>query len=112
MVTEVFTEKILTRRKFFKNAAGMGGGVTGYLKIAHLAEAHNLPVTTHGIHDIHVHLLAAVPNSSYLEVHGFGLEPYLAHPLQIDNGEALAPDRPGHGVELNWKALEAYRGAP
>ena len=88
------------------------GGVTGYLKIAHLAEAHNLPVTTHGIHDIHVHLLAAVPNSSYLEVHGFGLEPYMANPLRIEHGEALAPDRPGHGVELDWKALEAYRGAP
>ncbi|MEE8554897.1 MAG: mandelate racemase/muconate lactonizing enzyme family protein [bacterium] len=88
------------------------GGVTGYLKIAHLAEAHNLPVTTHGIHDIHVHLLAAVPNSSYLEVHGFGLEPYMANPLRIEHGEALAPDRPGHGVELDWKALEAHRGAP
>ena len=64
------------------------GGVTAYLKIAHLAEAHNLPVTTHGIHDIHVHLLAAVPNSSYLEVHGFGLEPYMANPLRIEHGEA------------------------
>ena len=46
------------------------GGVTGWMKVAHLAEAHNLPVTTHGVHDLHVHLLAAVPNASYLEAHG------------------------------------------
>ena len=57
------------------------GGVTAWMKIAHLAEAHNLPVTTHGVHDLHVSLLAAVPNASYLEVHGFGLERFIEEPL-------------------------------
>ncbi len=85
------------------------GGVTAWLKVAHLAEAHNLPVTSHGVHDLHVHLLAAVPNASYLEVHGFGLERFIAHPLEIRDGEALAPDRPGHGVELDWKGLDPLR---
>ena len=85
------------------------GGVTVWLKVAHVAEAHNLPVTSHGVHDLHVHLLAAVPNASYLEVHGFGLERFIAHPLQLTDGEAVAPDRPGHGVELDWQALEALR---
>ena len=82
------------------------GGITVWLKVAHVAEAHNLPVTTHGVHDLHVHLLAAVPNASYLEAHGFGLERFLAHPLKIEEGCAIAPDRPGHGVELDWEALE------
>jgi L-alanine-DL-glutamate epimerase-like enolase superfamily enzyme len=86
------------------------GGVTGWLKVAHLAEAHNLPVTTHGVHDLHVHLLAAVPNASYLEAHGFGLEAYLHNPLQIEDGYAVATDRPGHGVLFNWDALEPLRG--
>ena len=44
------------------------------MKVAHLAEAYNLPVTSHGVHDLTVHLLAAVPNKSFLEVHGFGLD--------------------------------------
>jgi L-alanine-DL-glutamate epimerase-like enolase superfamily enzyme len=87
------------------------GGVTAWLKVAHVAEAHNLPVTSHGVHDLHVHLLAAVPNASYLEVHGFGLERFIAHPLEIREGEAVAPDRPGHGVELDWKGLEPTRVA-
>jgi L-alanine-DL-glutamate epimerase-like enolase superfamily enzyme len=85
------------------------GGITVWLKVARLAEAHNLPVTSHGVHDVHVHLLAAVPNASLLEVHGFGLERYLAHPLAITDGLATAPDRPGHGVELDWAALEEHR---
>src|SRR5215472_10386967 len=53
------------------------GGVTAFLKIAHLAEAFNLPITSHGAHDVTVQLLAALPNRSYLEVHGFGLERFL-----------------------------------
>jgi L-alanine-DL-glutamate epimerase-like enolase superfamily enzyme len=85
------------------------GGVTVFMKVAHLAESFNLPVTSHGAHDVTVHLLAAVPNRSYLEAHGFGLDRYLVHPLQIVEGNALAPDRPGHGVEFDWDALEALR---
>ena len=85
------------------------GGVTVFMKVCHLAEAFNLPVTSHGAHDITVHLLAAVPNRSYLEAHGFGLDRFIAAPLRIEAGMAVAPDRPGHGVELDWKALETVR---
>ena len=85
------------------------GGVTAFMKVCHLAEAFNLPVTSHGAHDITVHLLAAVPNRSYLEAHGFGLDRFIAAPLRIEAGMAVAPDRPGHGVELDWKALETVR---
>ncbi|NBJ10024.1 mandelate racemase/muconate lactonizing enzyme family protein [Microvirga arsenatis] len=81
------------------------GGVTPFMKIAHLAEAFNLPVTSHGAHDVTVHLLAACPNRSYLEAHGFGLERYIAEPLTIQEGFALAPDRPGHGIDFDWQGL-------
>jgi len=85
------------------------GGVTVFLKICHLAEAFNLPVTSHGAHDLTVHLLAAVPNRSYLEVHGFGLDRFIAEPLRIEEGFAVAPDRLGHGIEFDWKAFERLR---
>jgi len=85
------------------------GGVTAFMKVCHLAEAFNLPVTSHGAHDITVHLLAAVPNRSYLEAHGFGLDRFIAEPLRIEAGMAVAPDRPGHGVDFDWKALESVR---
>jgi L-alanine-DL-glutamate epimerase-like enolase superfamily enzyme len=81
------------------------GGVTAFMKIARLAEAFNLPVTSHGAHDVTVHLLAACPNRSYLEAHGFGLDRYIEHQIALEDGMALAPTRPGHGVNFDWKAL-------
>ena len=85
------------------------GGVTPFMKIAHLAEAFKLPVTRPGAHDVPVHLLAACPNRSYLEAHGFGLERYIAEPLEIQDGFALAPDRPGHGIAFDWKGLDTIK---
>ncbi|HVG76601.1 MAG TPA: mandelate racemase/muconate lactonizing enzyme family protein, partial [Patescibacteria group bacterium] len=85
------------------------GGVTVFMKVCHLAESFNLPVTSHGAHDLSVHLLAAAPNRSYLEAHGFGLDRYIAEPLRMQEGCAIAPDRPGHGVTFDWKALESLR---
>jgi L-alanine-DL-glutamate epimerase-like enolase superfamily enzyme len=85
------------------------GGITPWLKVAKLAEAHNLPVTSHGVHDLHVHVLAAVPNSSFLEAHGFGLERFIEHPLTIEEGFALAPERLGHGIALDFAALESLQ---
>jgi L-alanine-DL-glutamate epimerase-like enolase superfamily enzyme len=85
------------------------GGVTPFMKIAHLAEAFNMPVTSHGAHDVTVHLLAACPNRSYLEAHGFGLDRYIAEPLRIQDGFALAPNRPGHGIEFDWRGLEGIK---
>jgi L-alanine-DL-glutamate epimerase-like enolase superfamily enzyme len=82
------------------------GGITAFMKVCHLAQAFHLPVTSHGAHDVTVHLLAAAPNRSYLEAHGFGLDRFIAEPMRLEEGAAVAPERPGHGVEFDWKALE------
>ncbi len=84
------------------------GGITPWMKIAALAEANNLPITSHGVHDLHVHLLAAIPNHSYLEVHGFGLEQYLSEHLVLEDGYALAPNCLGHGVKLEKEKLQQH----
>jgi len=85
------------------------GGVTGWMNVARMAAKFGLPVTSHGVQELHVHLLAAVPNTSLLEAHGFVLTPFLRHSLEMEDGYAIAPDRPGHGVEFDWDALEKYR---
>ena len=56
-----------------------------------------------------VHLLCAAPNGAYLEAHGFGLDRYIAEPLRIEDGFAIAPSRPGHGIAFDWAGLEALR---
>jgi hypothetical protein len=56
-------------------------------------------------------LLAAAPNRSYLEAHGFGLDRYIADPMEIDEGLAVAPERPGHGIRFDWAALDTVCSA-
>ncbi|MEM9030903.1 MAG: mandelate racemase/muconate lactonizing enzyme family protein [Pseudomonadota bacterium] len=85
------------------------GGITPFMKVAALAEAYNLPVTSHGAHDVTVHLLAACPNRSFMETHGFGLDRYLESALEMRDGKAIAPDRPGHGVSFLWDKLDQVR---
>lgn len=85
------------------------GGMTVFRKVAGLAEARNLPVTSHGVHDLTVSLLAAAPTRTYMEAHGFGLDQFILEPLQIVDGHAIANERAGHGVDLDWEALEPHR---
>jgi hypothetical protein len=87
------------------------GGMTTFRKVCALAEAHNLPVTSHGVHDLTVQPLAAAPNRSSMEAHGFGLDRFMTEPLRIEDGHAVAPERPGHGVELDFEALEVHRAS-
>jgi len=84
------------------------GGITIWMKIAHLAESHNLRITSHGVHDLAVHLLSAVPNDSLLEIHGFELDRFMSNSLLLEDGYAIAPDHPGHGITLLWEAMDEY----
>ena len=79
------------------------GGITNWMRVGALAYAHNLQVTSHGVHELHLHLLAAIPNASLLEVHSFGLERFIMNPPRLSDGLMCAPDTPGHGV--NWEHL-------
>lgn len=85
------------------------GGITGWLKVAALAEAFNLPVCTHGMQELHVSLMAACHHAGYMEIHSFPIDQYTKRPLVIKNGTVEAPDIPGVGVEFDWDCIEKYR---
>ncbi|MEP7457292.1 mandelate racemase/muconate lactonizing enzyme family protein [Phyllobacterium sp. SB3] len=84
------------------------GGVTGFAKIARYAESHSAITTSHGLHDLSIHLLAAFPGTDFLEVHGYSLDAFLSRPLRIVDGYAEAPNTSGHGIELDWQKLERH----
>lgn len=87
------------------------GGITGWLKVAHLTQAYNLTVSSHGMQELHVSLLAAMPNAGYLEMHSFPIDQYTTRPLVIDpaSGMAIAPEEPGIGVTFDWQKLAPYQ---
>ncbi|GAC1390903.1 MAG: mandelate racemase/muconate lactonizing enzyme family protein [Variovorax sp.] len=84
------------------------GGITPWLKIAHLAEAHNLAVCPHFLMELHVSLCAAVPNSRWVEYIP-QLDDMTTSRLRIDAGHAVAPETPGLGIEWDAAQLQARR---
>ena len=85
------------------------GGITGWLRVAALAKCFHLPVCTHGMQELHVSLLAAMPHAGYMEIHSFFIDQYTQHPVRVENGIARAPDSPGIGVEFDWEKLDEFQ---
>ncbi|TYK67214.1 mandelate racemase/muconate lactonizing enzyme family protein [Colwellia echini] len=85
------------------------GGITGFLRVAKMAKENNLPLCSHGMHELHVSLLASQSHAGYLEVHSFPIDQYTKHPLQLDeDGRAIAPDVVGTGVDFDDALLGQY----
>jgi L-alanine-DL-glutamate epimerase-like enolase superfamily enzyme len=84
------------------------GGITPWLKVAHLAEAHNVPVCPHFLMELHVSLCAAVPNSRYVEYIP-QLTAVTRTGLSIEEGHALAPTAPGLGIDWDLDAIDDLR---
>jgi L-alanine-DL-glutamate epimerase-like enolase superfamily enzyme len=84
---------------------GRIGGITPWLKVAHMAEAFNIPVCPHFLMEIHLGLCCAVPNSRWLEYIP-QLDLVTSSQIRIENGRAIPSDSPGLGIDWDWKALE------
>lgn len=84
------------------------GGITPFLKIAHLAEAFGLPLACHLMPEISAQVLTAVPNGLIVEYVPWAWRLFNGCP-QIEKGQLIMSDRPGHGLELNPEALAKYR---
>jgi len=84
------------------------GGITPWIKVAAMAEARGIPVAGHVIPEVHVHLLAAVPNGHLIEYMPRS-EPIFRTRLKLEDGHLVAPQAPGLGVELDGEACEKYR---
>jgi L-alanine-DL-glutamate epimerase-like enolase superfamily enzyme len=82
------------------------GGITPWLKVAHLAEAFNLGVCPHFLMELHVSLCAAVPSAAWVEYIP-QLDAIADSRLVIDDGHAAAPDAPGLGIAWRWDQIQA-----
>ncbi len=80
------------------------GGITPWLKTAHLAEAFNIPVCPHFLMELHLPLVAAVPNGAWLE-HIPQLDDITTSRIEIAEGHAIPPGVPGNGIAWDWAAI-------
>jgi L-alanine-DL-glutamate epimerase-like enolase superfamily enzyme len=84
------------------------GGVTQWMKVAAMAEAFNLPIVSHVMPEILIHVIAACPNGLTVEYMPWMLQLYKETPA-IENGELVLPDKPGLALELDEKVVERFR---
>jgi L-alanine-DL-glutamate epimerase-like enolase superfamily enzyme len=84
------------------------GGITQWLKVAGMAEAFNLPVVSHLIPEVHVHLIGAVPNGLTVEYMPWLGALFKEVPRQQD-GELVMPSAPGLGLEFDEAILARYK---
>jgi mandelate racemase len=82
------------------------GGVTGWLRAAALAETHGIPLCGHAFPEPSLHLLATSPASQWMEYADM-VETILQEPMQLNDGCATAPARPGFGLEWDEKAVQS-----
>lgn len=83
------------------------GGITQWRKVAGMAEAFNLPVVSHLIPEIHVHLVAACPNGLTVEYMPWTLRLFEETP-KIEDGMLVVPPKPGLGLKFDADAIKRY----
>jgi L-talarate/galactarate dehydratase len=76
------------------------GGIGNWMKVAAMAEAFNIPVVSHLLPEIHVHLASSAPNGLTVEYMPWSFRLFEEVPVPV-NGELSVPKKPGLGLEFN-----------
>jgi L-alanine-DL-glutamate epimerase-like enolase superfamily enzyme len=85
---------------FIQPDAPRVGGITPFLQIATLADQAHLALAPHFAMEIHVHLAAAYPGTTWVE-HFDWLEPLFNERLELRDGRMTVPRTPGLGLSLS-----------
>ncbi len=82
------------------------GGITPWLKTAHMAETFNIAVCPHFLMELHLPLVCAVPNATWLEYIP-QLDGVTGSKMEIIDGHGIASNAPGLGIDWDWDAIAA-----
>jgi L-alanine-DL-glutamate epimerase-like enolase superfamily enzyme len=88
---------------------GRIGGITPWRRVAALAQAHHVPVCGHVLPEVHVHLLASIPNGYLVEYVPRSVGILQSMPA-LEDGCLVAPQSPGLGLALDADAVRSYSG--
>jgi L-alanine-DL-glutamate epimerase-like enolase superfamily enzyme len=84
------------------------GGVSEFVKVAHMADALDIPVSSHIFTEQSLSVMAALGNATYLE-HMPWFAALFAEKLEMRDGAVVVPERPGFGFTFDWDAIERWR---
>ena len=81
------------------------GGVSEFMRVGHMAESFDIPVSSHLFPETSIQLLGALSNASYLEYMPWFSVLY-REKLEFEDGDALVPERPGFGFTFDTDYIE------
>ena len=88
------------------------GGISEFIRVAEMADEHQVPLYPHAMHQLHVSLAAANPITRMVEYFTdnsiLNLGVLLEDSAPAVNGRLPLPDDPGIGLNFNPRALERY----
>ncbi|WP_213775785.1 enolase C-terminal domain-like protein [Bradyrhizobium sp. dw_78] len=87
------------------------GGVTGWLRAAHIASAAGIQFSNHLYPEFSAHLMRVTPTAHWLEWVDWAT-PILAEPMQPVDGQLTPSASPGAGVSWNETAVAKYLVRP
>jgi D-arabinonate dehydratase len=90
------------------------GGVTEWIKVAHIADIYDLKVSPHANWNIHSHLVAATSNALFVEYFDPSteikvLDKVVADPVAPVDGYISPPDKPGYGITYDEARIADFR---
>lgn len=76
------------------------GGVSEFMRVGHMAESHDVPVSSHLFPETSLQVLGALSNTIYLEYMPWFSKLYNEE-IEFDDGYAIVPERSGFGFTFN-----------
>ncbi len=84
------------------------GGVTEFLRVAHMADAFDVPVSSHLFPETSIQVLAALGNATWLE-HMPWFSALYDGGIEVLDGHVAVPQGPGWGLALDRRAIARYQ---
>ncbi len=84
------------------------GGVTGWRQAAQMAAVNRIKMSSHLFPEVSAHLLAATQTCHFLEYVDWA-DVLVEQPLELVDGHAVVPQRPGNGMVWDKQAVERHR---
>lgn len=98
--------------QILQSDAAVCGGITEYRRIAAMAAGYGVVMCPHWFHDLHVHLVAAAPNSRYVEYflddQVLNFRRLIDRQLEFRDGDLLLPKAAGLGFGFDEAAVKKY----
>lgn len=76
------------------------GGVSEFMRVGHMAESYDIPVSSHLFPETSLQVLGALSNTIYLEYMPWFSKLY-NETIEFEGGAAIVPERPGWGFTFN-----------